>query len=131
MSEDRGHGGDARLVQRLQGSARLPPVLGRVSASLPQSNKHVLGQAVVIRRGSIKILKLPFSTHSTGIFLGVYFWQRAVSGAGRARGEGKRNRPRRQLGSSDGWRGVGCMSVWSLEDETARPSSVGGSLISQ
>lgn len=91
MRSDRGQGGDARLVQRLQGSARLPPLLGRVSASLPRSNKHVLGQAVVIRRGSITIVKLPFSIRSAGIFLGVYFWQRAVSGAGRARGEGKRN----------------------------------------
>lgn len=38
------------------------------------------------------MVKLPFSIHSTGIFLGVYFWQSAILGAGRARGEGKRNR---------------------------------------
>lgn len=130
--EDRGQGGDARLVQSLQGTARLPPLLGPVSASLPPTNRHVLGQTVVIRRGSIMIVKLPFSIHSTGIFLGVYFWRRAILGAGRARGEGEEESVQcGSLGASDGWRGMGCISVWSLEDETARPSSVGGSLIIQ
>ena len=32
-------------------------------------------------------MKLPFSIHSTGIFLGVYFLHRAILGAGRACGE--------------------------------------------
>ena len=78
------------------------------------------------------IVKLPFSIHSTGIFLGVYFLHRAILGAGRACGEEEEELVQRgSLRGRDGWRGRGSISVWSLKDETAQPCSVGGSLIFQ
>ena len=77
-------------------------------------------------------MKLPFSIHSTGIFLGVYFLHRAILGAGRACGEEEEELVQRgSLRGRDGWRGMGSISVWSLKDETAQPCSVGGSLIFQ
>ena len=78
------------------------------------------------------IVKLPFSIHSTGNFLSVYFWHRAILGAGRACGEEEEELVQcSSLRGRDGWRGMGGISVWSLEDETAQPCSVGGSLIFQ
>ena len=77
------------------------------------------------------IVKLPFSIHSTSIFLSAYFWHRAIFGVGESMwGKERELVQRGSLRGGDGWWGMGSISVWSVEDET-QLCSVGGSLIFQ